>query len=119
MAVVGGLLAAVFPALAESTIKVTVTALDGNFQPVRTITSGAELAAFDEHWAGRVKQRGGAELRPPYAPQYRINIQSDRRGESWHYDPAGLVRVLSVLRVPIYRLPSPAAFNALLGIKTE
>jgi hypothetical protein len=118
IAFVTGLLAAVVPALAENTIKVTVTALKGDGQPVRTITSAPDLAAFDEHWAGRVRQRRDPTNRA-HNPQYRINIQTDRRSESWFYEPAGLVRVLSVMRVPVYRLPSAAAFNTLLGIKPE
>jgi hypothetical protein len=49
-------------------------------------------------------------------PEYKIDIRREDRGGRWLYDPVGFVQVLSKRKTPVYRLPSPGAFNKLLGI---
>ena len=111
VALLGGLIAA--PAgmtMAEDLMQVAV--LDRDFRPIRNITAAADLAKFRVLWSARVKQSADVALQP----DYKIDIRSEGRSERWLYDPAGYVRVLSVQKTPAYRLPSPAAFNMLLGI---
>jgi hypothetical protein len=86
---------------------------DSDFRPIRTIAGGPDLATFSELWAARVQQ--GATDKPRL--DYKIDIQSNGRTVRWLYDPAGFALVLSIGKTPIYRLPSPAAFNELLRIR--
>jgi hypothetical protein len=114
IALLGGVTAALpLSAVAADAIRVTV--LDAEFRPIRTITSAPDLAVFSEHWAARVKVSANAAMQP----DYKIDIQSDRRSERWLYDPAGFLQVLSKAKTPVYRLTSPAAFNELLGIAAQ
>lgn len=79
---------------------------------IRTIDSAEELKAFHTIWSNR-------ENLPPETAvqvQYKFELLSGGQGDAWLYDPAGLARVLSKARTPVYRLPSPEAFNGLLGI---
>ena len=99
-----------FSVLAADITRVAV--FDAEFRPIRTIASGPELAAFNELWAARIKENPLSAMRP----DYKIDVLSNGRSERWLYDPAGFVQVLSVKSGSTYRLPSPAAFNGLLGI---
>jgi hypothetical protein len=114
IALLGGL-PATWPlsAVAEDVIRVTV--FDAEFRPIRTITSAPDLAVFSELWAARVKESANAAMRP----DYKIDIQSNRRSDRWLYDPVGVVQALSKKKTPVYRLSSPAAFNELLGIRAQ
>jgi hypothetical protein len=89
-----------------------VGVLDAEFRPVSTLTSAGELAAFNAPWAARVEESGRASV----AADYKIDIQTGGRSVRWLYDSEGFVQVLSAGQRPVYRLPSPTAFNALLGI---
>lgn len=82
-----------------------------DFPVVRTIDSAEELKAFRTIWTNREK------LPPETAVQvqYRFDILTGGHGDAWLYDPAGLTRVLSKARTPVYRLSSPEVFNRLLG----
>jgi hypothetical protein len=91
---------------------IQVTALDAGFRQIRTITSADELAMFRELWSAREKQKADVAMRP----DYRIAFRLGGRAESWLYDPDGFARVLTKRKTPVYRLPSPAAVNKLLGI---
>jgi hypothetical protein len=78
---------------------------------VRTIVSAEELESFRALWSTRKKL-------PPDTPmhvQYKFTILSGGRSDSWLYDPSGLTQVLTKARTPVYRLPSPEAFNRLIG----
>jgi hypothetical protein len=91
-----------------------VSVFDPDRRLVKTLESASELAAFGELWRGRTAQEGqltGASL-------YAIVViqRGSRRSYRWFYDPTGFTQVLSVLRVPVYRLSAPEAFNRLLGI---
>lgn len=99
------------PSLAVARRIARVTVRDADFRPVREISSELNLAAFTEHWASR-RQSATAAFRP----EFKIDIQYDRRSERWLYDPAGFIRVLSKSETPVYQLESPSTFNALLGI---
>jgi hypothetical protein len=82
-----------------------------DFTVVRTISSAEELKAFSTIWSNREKL-------PPETVvqvQYKFEILSGGRGDAWLYDPAGLTRLLSKARTPVYRLSSPEVFNRLLG----
>jgi len=114
IALLGGVVAAwPLSAVADDVMRVTVR--DAEFRPIRTITSAPDLAVFSELWAARMKESANAAMRP----DYKIDIQSDRRSARWLYDPAGFVQVLSKAKTPVYRLTSPAAFNELLGIEAQ
>jgi hypothetical protein len=78
---------------------------------IRTINSAEELKTFLAIWSNREK------LPPETSMQvrYRLALLSGGQGDSWLYDPAGLTRVLSKARTPVYRLPSPELFNRLIG----
>src|ERR1700727_1832064 len=94
------------PAVFGDVMRVTV--LDAGLQPIRTMTSVPDLAVFSEFWATRVQVNAHTAMRPGYS----IVIQrGDRRSERWLYDDAGIVRVLSIWKTPVYRVPSPAEFN--------
>jgi hypothetical protein len=106
-------MATAWPLSAAAGDVMQVTVLDAGLQPIRTMTSVPELAVFSELWATRVKVNANTAMRPGY----RIVIQqSDRRSERWLYDDAGIVRVLSIWKTPVYRVSSPAKFNELLRI---
>src|SRR5215831_6858093 len=94
---------------AAETTKVTV--LDEQFQPVRTITSDQELAAFDKLWSQRTIAPSDAALKQ----RYKLDIVRDGRSVRWFYDPAGLTQVLTKQKTPVYTLPA-AEINALLGV---
>ena len=82
-----------------------------DFPVIRTISSAEELKAFLAIWSNREK------LPPKTSMQvrYRLSILSGGQGDSWLYDSAGLTRVLSKSRTPVYRLPSPELFNRIIG----
>jgi hypothetical protein len=108
-----GGVAAAWPFSAKAGNIKRVAVLDAEFRPIRTITAAPDLAVFGELWAARVKVTANTTMRP----DYKIDIQSDRRSERWLFDPAGVAQVLSILKTPVYRLPSPAELNELLGIR--
>lgn len=112
MTLLGGALAPSSAAVAESAAKVIV--LDADFRQIKIIASDPDLAAFNEHWATR---RRSAYL--AMQAEYKIDIQYGKRSERWLYDPAGVARVLSKKKTPLYRLESPSAFNELLGITRQ
>jgi len=74
--------------------------------------SAGDLAAFSALWAARAEEAGRSSV----PADYKIDIQGGGRSVRWLYDSEGFVQALSVRQTPVYRLPSPAAFNALLGI---
>jgi len=74
IALLGGVVAAwPLSAVADDVMRVTVR--DAEFRPIRTITSAPDLAVFSELWAARMKESANAAMRP----DYKIDIQSDRR----------------------------------------
>ena len=89
----------------------TVVVLDSEFRELRTITAAHELALFDRLWSDRAEETESA-LRP----LYKVSIFRNGRSVRWLYDPAGLARVLSKAKKPVYRLRSVADLNALLAI---
>jgi hypothetical protein len=98
--------------MAQDIVRVTVLELDRDNRLVRTISSAEDLAVFRELWSARVKEGAGTPMRPTY----KIGVQGTGRSETWLYDPQGLARVLTIKTASVYRLPSAAAFNKLLGI---
>jgi hypothetical protein len=115
---IGGLSAAVAGLIAaltghEKITRVMVWHLDPDPQVLRTLASAEELEAFTELWSTRVTL--GNVPKPDAS--YRFYIGRERRGDSWYYNPEGFVWMLTIQRKPLYRLPSPEAFNTLLGIE--
>jgi hypothetical protein len=98
--------------MAQDIMRVAVLELDRDNRLVQTISSAEDLAAFREIWSTRVKEGAATAMRPTY----KIAIQGAGRSETWLYDPQGLARVLTIKTASVYRLPSAAAFNKLLGI---
>jgi hypothetical protein len=99
---------------ATATETTTVVVLDPEFREVRTITAARELALFDRLWADRAEETEGA-LRP----LYKVSIFRNGRLVRWLYDPAGLARVLSKAKKPVYRLQSAEDLNTLLAISAH
>lgn len=89
-----------------------VHVLDENFAILRTLEAPADVAAFSKLWATQVKHTGEPAMRA----MYKLDITDGRGTTRWLYDPAGLVRVLSKRHTAVYRLPTPTAFNDLLGL---
>jgi hypothetical protein len=103
---------------------VKVTVRDENFHIIRVLTSDKELLAFRDLWSGLVEIDPGSWVRPPGASHRKLDIQwtrSDGRTHTsrWHYHPGGYIRILGILRAiwvaPLYRTPTPTAFEALLA----
>ncbi len=90
-----------------------VSVLDANFQPVKTLTSADDLAAFEQLWSSKKVQ--GSQLKTEF-PYKLIIQQRGRRGGRWLYDPTGFVQILAMNRTPVYALSDREAFNQLLGI---
>ncbi len=44
-----------------------------------------------------------------------LDIDGGPNAGRWHYDSAGLVRILSAKRTHTYSIPSPEALNSILG----
>lgn len=99
------------PSLAAARRVNLITVLDAEFRSVSEISSDLDLAAFNKHWATRIQSTDVA-----MRLTYKIDIQYGRLSDRWLYDPAGYTQVLSKKDTPGYRLESPSAFNALLGI---
>jgi hypothetical protein len=106
----------------ERIVKVTVR--DADSHVIRVIESERDLAAFRALWAGLVETDPGASAPPPERPYYKLAIQWIGRGDrggspSWFYFPGGYIELLAIWRAisvaPLYRTPSPDAFEALLG----
>jgi hypothetical protein len=110
-------------ASAGSIVKVTVR--DEDFQLIRVIDSERDLTAFRALWGGLVEADPGSVAPPPGSlPYYKLNIETAGRGRqtrsaSWFYFPrSGTIQLLAVIRsvlvAPLYRTPTPDAFEALL-----
>jgi len=107
---------------ADSIVKVTVRDEKGRI--VRVIDSERDVAAFRALWAGLLETDPGACTAPPgWRPYHKLQIQSVGRGgrtgnASWFYFFGGHIKLLAVIRAvcvaPLYRTPSPDAFEALL-----
>jgi hypothetical protein len=95
---------------------VLVEVLNAEFQSIRTIDSVPDLAAFSKLWTTRVKANVDTTMRSRYAI---VIQQGNGRSARWFYDPAGMAQVLSIWKAPVYRLSSPEAFNAFLGIGAQ
>jgi len=101
---------------------VSVSVRDHNFKLVKTITSERELAAFREMWSEIIEAE--PRLWQPTI-HYKLDIQHQQAEHSnrWLYDPVGLVRLVAILRAiwvaPLYKLPSPAEFNKILGLDRQ
>jgi hypothetical protein len=100
-----------------------VTVRDEDFQVVRVLDSERELAAFRKLWAALVEADSRPWTPPPDRPYYKLNIQligfgGRTENASWFYFPGGCVKLLAVVRAiwiaPLYRMPSPGAFEELL-----
>ena len=107
---------------ADSVVKVTVR--DEELHIVRVLDSQRDLAAFRRLWAALVEADSSSWSPPPGGrPYYKLQIQLIGRGgrtenASWFYFPDGSIKLLAVLRAiriaPLYRTPTPGAFEALL-----
>jgi hypothetical protein len=106
---------------AGSIVKVTVR--DEDSRIVHVIDSERDLAAFRALWAALAEAEPGPSAPPMGRPYYKLQIQYARRGgriehASWFYFPGGAVQLLAVMRsvlvAPLYRTPTPDAFEALL-----
>ena len=101
---------------------VKVTVRGERFEAIKTLTSPQELADFAGLWWS--KNEADPQLRKHLPPgtTYALDILT-RHGNRWFYHPSGLTRLLAIWPAiwvaPLYRLPSPAAFNKLLGIDQE
>jgi hypothetical protein len=99
---------------------VKVTVRGARFEVVKTITSPQELAAFAELWWSKVEADPQLWKAAPAATIYALDIVT-RHSNRWFYHPSGLIKLLAIWPAiwvaPLYRLPSPAAFNTLLGIE--
>ena len=101
---------------------VKVTVRDQEFRIVRELTSEPELAAFRNLWAALVEADQRPAAPPPGRALYKLQIQSIQSGRranaTWFYSSGGTVELLAIWRAiwiaPLYRTPSPAAFEALL-----
>jgi hypothetical protein len=104
---------------------VKVTVRDEDFQLIRVIDSARDLAVFRALWAGLVEADLGSFDPPPGTrPYYKLVIEragsgGRTRSASWFYFPRnGTIKLLAVIRsilvAPLYRTPSPGAFEALL-----
>ena len=93
-----------------------VRVLDPDFQPFKTITDAADLAAFNELWSAKTVRKterlGGVFYT-------LIVIRRSGRSDRWFYDPAGFLQVLSKARVPVYGVADRDAFNKLLAIDPQ
>jgi hypothetical protein len=106
---------------ADRIVKVTVR--DENFQLVRVIDAERDLAVFCKLWAALVEADPDSWSPKPGQPYYKLGIQSIQRGvrtanAEWFYFPGGYIQLLAIWRAiwvaPLYRMPSPDAFEALL-----
>jgi hypothetical protein len=105
----------------EGIVKVTVR--DADFHVIRVIESERDLATFRALWAALVETDPGSWTQPAGSAHYKLDIQwvgRDRRTQSsrWFYFSDGTIRLLAIWRAlwvaPLYRTPSPDAFEALL-----
>ena len=110
------------PAAAAGGI-VKVTVRDEHSQVVRVLEAERDLAAFRALWAALIEADPRSSTPPPGGPYYKLAIQWTARGgrmhgSSWFYYPGGFVKLLAIWRAiwaaPLYRTPSPDAFEALL-----
>jgi len=107
----------------DSIVKVTVR--NEEARVVRVLTSERDLAAFRALWAGLVEVDPRSSRPPPeWRPCYRLSIERVGRGgrtahATWFYSPVGgYIQMLAIIRAvcvaPLYRRPSPDAFEAIL-----
>ena len=102
---------------------VQVTVRDQDFRIVRVLASEQELAAFSRLWATAIETDHRSWVPPPGRTHHMLDIRwRDRRGRTrssrWLYHPDGCMNLLAILRAiwvaPLYRMPSPSAFETLL-----
>lgn len=102
---------------------VKVTVRDEHSQVDRVLDSERDLAAFRALWAALIEADPRAWTPPPGGPYYKLAIQWVARGgrmraSSWLHYPDGFVKLLAIWRAvwvaPLYRTPSPGAFEAML-----
>jgi hypothetical protein len=103
---------------------VKVTVRDPQFQVIKEIDGGGDLAAFRRMWDDRVEADPGLWKSAGQAHYghgaYKLDIRRAKSSSRWHYHPSGLTKVLaiwrSILVAPLYRLRTPPEFNKLVGI---
>lgn len=104
---------------------VKVTVRDQEFRVVRELTAQQDLAAFRELWSGMTE--ADPKLWPPAATRthYKLDVQWTGRdgrlhSSRWLYHPSGFVNLLAIWPAiwvaPLYRMPSPGAFEAAFGL---
>lgn len=111
--------ALLWPWSAAAADPVKVRVLDRECRVIEEIASPRQLASFIELWSKRIEQTSQNSAATGDRYPYKLDIQYSRRTERWLYDPTGFTRVLSKQRAPVYRIPSPQEFNALLRIASE
>ena len=99
---------------------VQVTIRDQDFRIVRVLASEHDIAAFSSLWAARIKVDYRSWVRPP--THHKLDIRWRERGGRmrsyrWLYYPDGCVRLLTIWRPPLYRVPSPSALETLLRLQ--
>lgn len=117
-AVALGLAAALPVSQAIDARRVVVARLDSH-DVLTELATDEDLTRFQSHWSTRVAQAGGARELSEHGPfSHRIVITGGRDAGIWLYSPRGWVTVLAMRTTRIHRLGDPAAFNALLGIRS-
>jgi hypothetical protein len=98
---------------------VQVTVRNQDFRIVRVLASEHELAAFSSMWATRIKVDYRSWVPPSGRDHHKLDIRwRERSGRMrtyrWLYHPDGVTNLLTIWRPPLYRMPSPSAFETLL-----
>jgi hypothetical protein len=114
-----------FGPLARTHGIVKVTVRDHDFRIIRVIASEEDLAAFRGQWSAMIEADRRSWTPPPQRQHYTLDIQwIGRYGRiktaRWFYFLGGFLHMLAIWRAiwvaPLYRTPSPAAFEAMLGV---
>ena len=108
---------------ARSRVIVAVTVRDEDFRVVRQLSSDRELTAFRTLWYALVETDRATWTAPDGRAHFKLDVRHrspDGRlhANRWLYHPDGCVNALAIFRkiwvAPLYRMPDPAAFEALL-----
>lgn len=94
-----------------------VSVLNAEFEPIKKLTSPAELAQFQPLWQARIEQPRPSPVGHSLVWPYKLDLVSQGKSARWLYHPDGWLQRLSMKYSRLYRLANPQAFNLLLGIK--
>jgi hypothetical protein len=89
-----------------------VTIRNDKFEVIKVLTKRKDTSAFQTIW--KQKKQTSASLVLDWS--YKIDFAD---GSRWLYDPRGYAMLVSTKHVPLYRIPQPGRFNALLGAKRK